>query len=88
MEKRDLIEQINAANIPLSAAAVQEFQALWQELMGESIVLQTAVEHGRRLLALYKFVYRPMTAEQYEQLTQLICKSQEVKNDERFQEFC
>jgi len=69
MKQNELSQQEQAANMPLSNPDILQFQTLWQE----------AAEHGRRLLALYKFVYRPMTAEQYQQL---ICKSQEDEKNE------
>ncbi|HBZ87060.1 MAG: hypothetical protein A2509_03600 [Candidatus Edwardsbacteria bacterium RIFOXYD12_FULL_50_11] len=79
MKQNELSQQEQAANMPLSNPDILQFQTLWQELIGERITLAEAAEHGRRLLALYKFVYRPMTAEQYQQL---ICKSQEDEKNE------
>jgi hypothetical protein len=67
MKDEDDLE-LNAANIPLSDNEIAEFQALWLEVTGEAIDLKTAAEYGRQLMVLYKFTYKPITKEHYEQM--------------------
>jgi len=61
-------QQEHAANIPLSPDAISEFQALWREVAQEDIDTKTAEEYGRQLLSMFKFVYKPLTKKQFDQL--------------------
>jgi hypothetical protein len=52
----------------LSAHAIREFQAIWQEEYGESLSDAQAEEHALRLLRLFQILSRPLPHDSHPQL--------------------
>jgi hypothetical protein len=63
----------------LSEEQLVEFALLYRDHCGVELTREETYEYATRLLGLYKFVYRPMSEEQFKAIGELQRKEEEAK---------